>query len=243
MFEYQSSLHEKIIFSKRLMKEYEPPEGYILSYSGGKDSIVLLDLAKRAGVKFRARYLTTTIEHPETLDFVCQIPEVEIVQPRKTISELIIKKGFPPMRKYRYCTTELKTAIDNDKFCLIGIRAAESKKRANYEIVQAEGKKNRHLYPIFHWLDKDIWQYIGRYRLKYNPLYDVGYKRVGCVLCPYSSKWQLERELKAYPEIVEMYRESCCKAYETKTAQGKVYRDFKNGNELFEWWLRCIKNE
>mgnify|MGYP002620856115 CR=1 FL=1 len=242
MFEYQSSLHEKIIFSKRLMKEYEPSEGYILNFSGGKDSVVLLDLAKRAGIKFRAKYLITTIEHPESINFLKNFPEVELIQPKATISELIIKKGFPPLRKYRYCTTELKVKSGRDDFNLIGIRAQESKRRANLEPIKTEGR-DRHLYPIFDWTEKDIWLYIGRYRLPYNPLYDCGYKRVGCVLCPFSTRWQIERELKAYPEIVEMYRESCRRAYEVKTAAGKVYRDIKNGDELFEWWLRCIQNK
>lgn len=242
MFEYQDALHEKIIFSKRLMKKYEPPEGYILSYSGGKDSIVLLDLAKRAGVKFIAKYLTTTIEHPETLNFVSEIPEVAIIPPRKTIRELIIKKGFPPLRKYRYCTGELKAAIDKDRFRLIGIRAAESAKRAKYEMLSLK-PSDRHLYPLFNWSDKDIWLYIGRYRLKYNPLYDLGYKRVGCVLCPFSNAWQVEREIKAYPEIIEMYREACCRAYENKIAQGKIYYDIKSGEDLFNWWLRQMRRE
>lgn len=242
MFEYQSSLHEKIMHAKRLMREYEPPEGYSLSFSGGKDSVVMLDLAKRAGVKYTAKFLTTTIEHPETLEFIKNFPELEIVPPRATISDLIVKKGFPPMRRYRYCTGELKSRAGAGYFNLIGIRAEESRKRAAYTQVKDTGS-DRHLYPIFDWTEKDIWLYIGRYRLPYHPLYDIGYRRVGCVLCPFSSKKMLERELKAYPEIVEMYRSSCIKAYESKVAAGKIYYDINSGEELFQWWLGCITNK
>lgn len=242
MFNYQFALHEKIILAKRLMKEYEPREGYILAFSGGKDSTVLLDLAKRAGVKFKAQYLITTIEHPETLEFVSQFPEVEMVQPKNTIFELIEKKGFPPLRKYRYCTAELKAKTDRDRFKLIGIRAAESRKREKYEPI-ADGGKDRHLYPLFDWTEGDIWQYIGRYRLKYHPLYNCGYTRVGCVLCPYAKRRILEYEIERYPEIVEKYRAACKRAYDKKIADGKIYHDIHSGDELFEWWLKCLTNK
>ena len=239
MFDYQMALHDKIITAKKLMKEYEPREGYILAFSGGKDSTVLLDLAKRAGVKFKARYLITTIEHPETLEFVSQFPEVELIEPRKTIFELIEQKGFPPLRKYRYCTAELKAKTDRDRFKLIGIRAAESRKREKYEPIVSEGK-DRHLYPIFDWSDGEIWQYIGRYRLKYNPLYNCGYTRVGCVLCPYARKAILKYELEKYSDIVEKYRAACIRAYEKKMLEGKKYYNIHSGEELFEWWLNCM---
>ena len=242
MFDYQFPLHEKIISAKRMMKEYEPPEGYILAFSGGKDSVVLLDLAKRAQIKFQAQDLITTIEHPETVEFVSQFPEVEMIPPRNSIFELIEKKGFPPLRKYRYCTSEVKARNERGRFKLIGIRAGESKKRAKYPQVVDEGK-DRHLYPIFDWSEADIWQYIGRYRLKYHPLYNCGYKRVGCVLCPYAQKHIIEYELKRYPEIVEKYRQACIRAYEKRIADGKTYRDIHNGDELFQWWLRCLLNK
>lgn len=240
MFDYQFPLHEKIISAKRLMREYEPPEGYLLAFSGGKDSVVLLDLAKRAQVKFRAQYLITTIEHPETLEFVSMFSEVELIQPKNSIFELIEKKGIPPLRKYRYCASELKARKDRDKFKLIGIRAGESRKRAAYKPIVDEGK-DRHLYPLFEWTEADIWQYIGRYRLKYHPLYNCGYKRVGCVLCPFASKKTIESEIERYPEIVEKYKAACIKTYEQKRANGKVYRDIHSGEELFEWWINMLK--
>ncbi len=242
MFDYQFALHDKIITAKKLMREYEPPEGYILAFSGGKDSVVLLDLAKRAGVKFQAQYLITTIEHPETLEFVSTFPEVIMIEPRQSIFELIERKGFPPLRKYRYCTTELKVKTDPDRMKLIGIRAGESRKRAEYEPIKDEGR-DRHLFPLFDWTEGDIWQYIGRYRLKYHPLYNCGYKRVGCVLCPFSSRKILEYELEKYREIVEKYRSACERAFERRAANNKPFRTFANGQELFEWWLKCLMNK
>lgn len=233
-------LKQKISAAKRIIKEHEPPEGYYLGFSGGKDSIVLLDLVKRSKVKFDVFYNTTTIEHPETLEFVKTFPEVQILPPIKRIEDLIVKKGFPPLMKFRYCTTELKVKHGRDRLKLIGIRAEESPKRAKLNPLNLDAKKDRSIFPIFDWTTADIWQYIGKYNLKYHPLYDLGYKRVGCVLCPFAPKKQIEREIKAYPEIVEKYHQACLKAYEERTAAGKEYYSFQNGEEIFQWWLNLL---
>lgn len=235
-------LHVKMLEAKRLIKEHEPPEGYYLGFSGGKDSIVLLDLAKRAKVKIDVFYNITTIEHPETLDFVKTFPEVQYIQPKATIEELIIKKGFPPLQKYRYCTTELKVKHGRDRLKLIGIRAEESTKRADQEPIQLEGK-DRHIYPIFNWTTADIWQYIGKYNLRYHPLYDCGYKRIGCVLCPFASKKQIELEIAKYPDIVEKYHQACLKAYDYQISRGKVYESFHSGEDIFQWWMNIIQRK
>ena len=234
-------IHEKLLESKRIIKEHEPPEGYYLGFSGGKDSIVLLDLVKRARVKFEAFYNTTTIEHPETLEFVKTFPEVQILPPRHTIEELIIKKGFPPLQKFRYCTSELKVKDQRDRLKLIGIRAEESPRRANLQPINIEGKRDRTIFPIFNWTSADIWQYIGKYNLRYHPLYDKGYKRIGCVLCPFAPAKQIESEIERYPQIVKKYRDACHRAFEEKTAQGKEYTTFKSGEDIFQWWLGLLR--
>lgn len=232
-------LKDRIKKTIKILKEHEPPEGYYLGFSGGKDSIVLLDLLKKAKVKFDAHYLITSIEHPETLEFIKNFPEVETEPPKKTIEELIIKKGFPPIMNRRYCTTELKTKSGKDRLKVVGIRAAESPKRKNLEPMKLKGK-NRYIFPIFEWLDKDIWEYIGKRNLKYHPLYDEGYKRIGCVLCPFASAETIKKEFEKYPEIVEKYRKACIDAYNARIARGGTYRDFQNGEDLFNWWKRIL---
>ena len=47
------------------LKDFEPKEGYYVAFSGGKDSVVLLDIVKRSGVKFDAHYNITGIDPPE----------------------------------------------------------------------------------------------------------------------------------------------------------------------------------
>ena len=52
------------------LQEHEPPEGYFLAFSGGKDSVVLYDSALRSGVKFEAYYSATGIDPPQLIKFI-----------------------------------------------------------------------------------------------------------------------------------------------------------------------------
>lgn len=63
-------LYEKVKASIGRIEAFEPQDGYFLAYSGGKDSTVLLELAKRSGVKFDAHYHITTVDPPELVRFV-----------------------------------------------------------------------------------------------------------------------------------------------------------------------------
>ena len=86
------------------LKQYEPPEGYYLAFSGGKDSIVCYDLLKRSGCKFDAHMNLTSVDPPELLAYVKEhYPDVERHRPELTMFQLIEKKCFLPSSKARFC--------------------------------------------------------------------------------------------------------------------------------------------
>lgn len=90
------------------LKTFEPPEGYYVCESGGKDSAVIRTLCQIAGVKHELHHNLTTVDAPETVQYVKKIPGIIIRKPEKTMWQLIVDRCIPPMRLARYCCEELK---------------------------------------------------------------------------------------------------------------------------------------
>ena len=90
-----------------------------VAYSGGKDSDVILELAKMSGIEYRAIYKNTTIDPPGTIKHVLE-NGVEIRRPKESFFSLMKRNGYPS-RMMRYCCRILKEykILDN---CVIGIR-------------------------------------------------------------------------------------------------------------------------
>ena len=110
----------------RLLKNI-PQDGPIeISYSGGKDSDVILELAKMAGINFRAIYKNTTIDPPGTIKH-CKDKGVEVIHPNESFMQLVARAGFPS-RFRRICCSVLKEYKILDR-AIQGIRRSESIKR------------------------------------------------------------------------------------------------------------------
>ena len=167
-------VRDKVKDALDMLREFEPEDGYYLAYSGGKDSTVLLDLARRSGVKFDAHYNLTTVDPPELVYFIRTQPDVIIESPGKTMWELIVEKRMPPTRHVRYCCEVLKERGGVDRRTLTGVRRAESSRRSKRQQVERCTKygSKTYIHPIFHWSDEEVWQYIRERELPYCSLYD-----------------------------------------------------------------------
>ena len=106
---------DKVEKAIKRLQLYEPPEGYYLCFSGGKDSVVIKALADMAGVKYDAHYNVTSVDPPELVRFIKrEYPEVIFEHHydkngnRITMWSLIASKQMPPTRLARYCCAYLK---------------------------------------------------------------------------------------------------------------------------------------
>lgn len=113
-----------------VLQAFEPQtEPYYLCYSGGKDSDAIKILAELSGVKYEAVHNLTTVDTPETVQYVKSQKDVIISKPEKTMWELIVQKRMPPTRLVRYCCSELKERGGQGRLKITGVRWAESPKR------------------------------------------------------------------------------------------------------------------
>lgn len=121
---------DKVATAIQRLRAFEPPEGYYLAFSGGKDSTVLKALADEAGVKYDAHYNATTVDPPELVRFIREYhPDVEIVKPDIPMRMLIVRKMTPPSRRVRYCCEHYKERKKEGRLVATGVRWAESSKR------------------------------------------------------------------------------------------------------------------
>lgn len=135
---YQLNIYgeDKVQHAIERLKAFEPPEGYFLAFSGGKDSVVIKALAEMSGVKFDAHYHHTSVDPPELIQFIKKYhPDVSIDFPRDkdgkriTMWNLIPKETYPPTRIARYCCRHLKETQSDGRFTITGVRWAESANR------------------------------------------------------------------------------------------------------------------
>lgn len=189
-----------------------PKDGPVeVSYSGGKDSDVILELAKMAGIEYRAIYKNTTIDPPGTIKH-CKEKGVEIINPKQTFMQLIEKKGTPT-RFSRFCCQVLKEYKVLDR-AIQGIRRSESiKRRDRYkepEVCRVYDKNNKvKVYlPLLDWTDEDVARFVAERGVQCHPLYydEQGNfhveRRLGCIGCPMQAD-NGKAEYKKYPKLLK----------------------------------------
>lgn len=182
-----------------------------------------------------------------------------------TMWNLIPRKLMPPTRLARYCCEELKESAGKGYITITGVRWAESANRKNNKALINIGNSKRnnimlnfdddearrmteHCYrtrrtmlnPIIDWSDEDVWEFIKGYGIPYCILYDCGYKRLGCIGCPLSTK--AAAELQAYPIYKSNYIRAFKKMLQQRQKKGlPINKTWKTGEDVMQWWLQKNK--
>lgn len=216
-----------------------------VSFSGGKDSTVLLHMAREVYPDIPAVFSDTGLEFPEIREFVKTIPNVIWLKPDMNFRKVLEKHGYPvvgkdqahwieqarsgkvstmknrlygimpdgrktsfkiseqwhylmnaPFKISAECCHEMKKkpmnryAKETGRQPIVGTMACESLIRQQHylrEGCNAYDLKRPISKPMSFWLEEDVWEYIRTRNLPYSKIYDMGYKRTGCIFCMFGA--------------------------------------------------------
>lgn len=215
-----------------------------ICYSGGKDSDVILELARMSGVEYRAIYKNTTIDPPGTIAHA-KAMAVEVMQPKNTFSEIMENNGMPN-RWRRFCCSILKEYKVLD-YAVVGIRRDESRARSEryHEPEQCrvynktKGIKSRQYLPLLEWSAQDVAQFLTERGVKCHSLYydEQGNfhpeRRLGCLCCPLLSRKKRVQSFKDHPRMVRFYIKAAQKYL--KTHPNSTINKLFNSN-VYDWF-------
>lgn len=246
----------------------------VITDSGGKDSLVCRELARRAGIPYEVQHNLTTADAPQTIYYVrdtfrkleeqgiqCTVNKPVYKGMPVTMWTLIPQKKFPPTRGQRYCCQILKENHCKNRFITTGVRWAESVKRKNSRgvfenftsdisrrtILNNDNAEERLLFesctikgkricnPIIDWSNANVWDYISSEHLEANPLYGMGFFRVGCLGCPLAGKIRWS-EFRMFPTYEQAYLRAFEKMLEGIHAEGRQTK-WKTAADVFSWWM------
>lgn len=113
-------------------------------------------------------------------------------------------------------------------------------------------KKNEDLIcnPIYKFCEGDIWRYIRENNIDVNPLYAMGYKRVGCILCPLGGKTSMVKEAADFPKYKSNYIKAFDRMLKARIESGKDdktgkegFHFWETGEDVYNWWIQSGKSE
>lgn len=186
-------------------------------------------------------------------------PDVELIKPKISIYDLAIKKHILPTRNLRWCCAEFKEMSGAGKVTLIGIRKEESARRGKREeisvsikgkrleqnfdqwseheekmIACVNGKDKILVSPIIYWTESDVWKFLNEVvNVLHCKLYDEGYKRIGCILCPMSNYKQKIRDCKRFPHAKKSWINTIQKLIDA----GYINHNIQDAEFGFNWWI------
>jgi 3'-phosphoadenosine 5'-phosphosulfate sulfotransferase (PAPS reductase)/FAD synthetase len=204
---------------------------YHVGVSGGKDSAAcLLWLRYKSGIDpadLIATFSDTGNEHDLTYQHVAYLSEhvhpIQTLKPPLDFYELAESKGRFPSARARFCTEHLKLNVtfeflaslpdDNLVVTHSGVRADESPERAKLKEVDSIQMSSAYDYrelevrrPLLTWTLDDVLAIHKEFDVLMNPLYKMGFRRVGCMPCVMSRKEEIRLIAHTFPDRIDRIR-------------------------------------
>ena len=230
----------------RFLKEATPNgEELFVGFSGGKDSIAATYIVRLSGLPHVLYHTLGGIDPPEVLKFIkTYYSDTKFLRPRFSFWHSVQTKN-PPLINARWCCAKLRKEPGwkaPQKYRVLGIRSEESDRRSRYVRVNhfkkdGNGRPDHYqLYPIFNWDEADVWGYIEHRKLPYPKLYDEGFDRIGCVVCPYHTEKVHERYRQRYPAYFKLFEKVVHKWYAKRAASGRDMNNCNADSFLKDWY-------
>ena len=255
MVEKNRDLLEKLVneTTKNIYNTYvkyrDVVDVFYVAFSGGKDSVTVLDLVRKAlpHNRFKVLFGDTCMEFPDTYKIVdeiereCKVDGIDFFRSRCQFEPEYTWRQFgPPATVTRWCCSVHKTApqittlrkrIGKHNFtgmAFIGVRGSESLARSEYDYVSL-GEKHKGQYscnPILEWNSAELFCYMYANNLILNEAYKKGNRRVGCLVCPRASERNEYMSRVCYPDAVDSYINIISELYEQHLPDKNVLEEF-----------------
>ncbi|MEM0380367.1 MAG: phosphoadenosine phosphosulfate reductase family protein [Desulfurococcaceae archaeon] len=188
-----------------LEKQREWVDSVIIPWSGGKDSTAALLLALSVFSKniVKVLYVDTGLEFPHTIRYVEELSNklgIDIYVKHAGIDRELLSGNKPfPTHENRWCTeikisTVMKSIAElssGNTLIITGDRDSESLKRSIRPPLRIVDEKTRIASPLKFWSTAHVQLYLISKNIPLNPLYDRGFYRIGCYICPSLRSWEL----------------------------------------------------
>lgn len=222
---------------------------FYVAFSGGKNSIVTLDIVQRAlpHNSFKVLFGDTGMEFPDTYDTVgiiekeCHHQGIEFIRAKSDLNPHCTWKQFgSPSKVTRWCCSVHKTSpqilalrnnlgkIDFTGMAFVGVRASESASRSEYDYISL-GEKHKGQYscnPILEWNAAELYLYVYSENLHLNEAYKKGNNRAGCLVCPNVSEKNAYFRRTCYPKEVDEYMNIIADLYKESIPTEEKMKEF-----------------
>jgi len=233
------TLDELVSDAIALLKEFEPDGEYYGCFSGGKDSVVIKELARVAGVRVAWHYNVTTIDPPELVRFIRE-HHADVMWERPACGpffRMVVRKGVPTRRSRWCCEHYKERSTPPNSVMIIGVRGEESPRRAaTWTEVGHRRNGSVAVAPILRWSSTQVWEFIHSRHLPYCGLYDEGFHRLGCIGCPMARRAGRLKEFARWPGYERQWKRAFRLLWERRGSRPGVAR-FESAEQMWEWWM------